>query len=101
MMMFDVDGRGAKIIDTTIEPVRNLVTRMEHRARNELQLGKQFSNAEVASGTANSTGVASLAWQTTTRISSITSFHQWFRRLGYPFEAEKPQKAPPQRRLIL
>jgi hypothetical protein len=52
----DVEARRGKvsvpgIVETTVEPIKNPVTGMDHRARIDLPMGKEFHLAEVASGT--------------------------------------------------
>jgi hypothetical protein len=63
----DVDGRKASLsvpgmIESTVEPIRNPVTKAEHRARIDLPFGKEFNLAEVASGTTKATGVVPLSF---------------------------------------
>ena len=48
------------VLETTIEPLKNIVTGAEHRARIELPDGKEFNLAEVASGTTKGTGAVAL-----------------------------------------
>jgi hypothetical protein len=57
----DVEARTARlavpgIVQTTLQPIRNKVTGALHRARIDLPFGKEFSLAEVASGTTHATG---------------------------------------------
>jgi hypothetical protein len=65
----DIDGRRGKlsvpgIVETTVEPIKNPVTGMEHRARIDLPMGKEFHLAEVASGTTQAkTGPIELAFE--------------------------------------
>jgi hypothetical protein len=52
----DVEARRAKvsvpgIVETTVEPIKNPVSGVDHRARIDLPMGKEFHLAEVASGT--------------------------------------------------
>ena len=48
------------MIDTEVEPLKNPVTGVEWRARIDLPNGKEFRQAEVASGTTKATGVVPL-----------------------------------------
>ena len=48
------------ILETTVEPLKNIVTGAEHRARIDLPSGKEFNLAEVASGTTKGTGAVPL-----------------------------------------
>ena len=48
------------VLETTIEPLKNIVTGAEHRARIDLPDGKEFNLAEVASGTTKGTGAVAL-----------------------------------------
>lgn len=64
-MEVDLDGRTATLsvaglIKTVVEPIKNPVTGAAHRARIELPMGKEFSLAEVASGTTAATGAVPL-----------------------------------------
>ncbi len=64
-LTMNVDGRTAQLrvpglLETTIEPIKNPVTGMEHRARIDLPFGKEFHHAEVASGTTKGTGAVRL-----------------------------------------
>ena len=64
-MTINVDGRTAKlripgVVETTIEPIKNPVTGLEHRARIDLPMGKEFNLAEVASGTTSGKGAVPL-----------------------------------------
>jgi hypothetical protein len=57
----DVEARTARlsvpgVLETTLQPIRNKVTGLLHRARIDLPFGKEFSLAEVASGTTRATG---------------------------------------------
>jgi hypothetical protein len=66
-LIADVEGRTARLsvpglIDTTVEPIRNPVTALEHRARIDLPFGKEFHHAEVASGTTSATGAVPLSF---------------------------------------
>ena len=66
-LAIDVDGRTARLvvpglIDTTVEPIKNPVTGMEHRARIDLPFGREFNQAEVASGTTSGRGAVSLSF---------------------------------------
>ena len=61
----DVDERTARLvvpgmIEGTMEPIRNPVTGNPHRARIDLPHGFEYTVAEVASGTAKTTGVIKL-----------------------------------------
>ena len=61
----DVDKRTARLrvpglLETTVEPIRNPVTGMEHRARIDLPMGKEYHLAEVASGTTEASGAVPL-----------------------------------------
>lgn len=62
---FDIEARSATlsvpgVVETTIEPIRNPVTGLEHRARIDLPAGKEFNLAEVASGTTRASGAVPL-----------------------------------------
>jgi hypothetical protein len=62
---FDLDGRRATltvpgVLDMQIEPIKNPVTGAEHRARIDLPMGKEFHQAEVASGTTSARGAIRL-----------------------------------------
>ena len=48
------------VLETTVEPLKNIVTGAEHRARIDLPDGKEFNLAEVASGTTKGTGAVAL-----------------------------------------
>ncbi len=48
------------VLETTVEPLKNIVTGAEHRARIDLPVGKEFKLAEVASGTTKGTGAVAL-----------------------------------------
>ena len=48
------------VLETTVEPLKNIVTGAEHRARIDLPAGKEFNLAEVASGTTKGTGAVAL-----------------------------------------
>ncbi len=48
------------VLETTVEPLKNIVTGAEHRARIDLPVGKEFNLAEVASGTTKGTGAVAL-----------------------------------------
>ena len=48
------------VLETTVEPLKNIVTGAEHRARIDLPNGKEFNLAEVASGTTKGTGAVAL-----------------------------------------
>jgi hypothetical protein len=57
----DVAARTARVsvpgvLESSLEPIRNKVTGALHRARIDLPLGKEFTLAEVASGTTRATG---------------------------------------------
>ena len=57
----DMSSRTARLrvpgmVDTTVETLKNPVTGAEHRARIDLPMGKEFRQAEVASGTTKATG---------------------------------------------
>jgi hypothetical protein len=57
----DVEARTARVrvpgvLDTRVEPIKNKVTGVLHRARIALPFGKEFTLAEVASGTTRATG---------------------------------------------
>jgi hypothetical protein len=61
----DISGRSGTlrvpgVIDVEIEPIRNPVTGAEHTAQISLPLGKEFTFAEVASGTTKGTGAVDL-----------------------------------------
>ncbi len=61
----DVKGRTARLtvpglIESTVEPIKNPVTGLDHTARIDLPFGKEFRLAEVASGTTRATGVVPL-----------------------------------------
>jgi len=55
---FSVDG----IIETTVEPIRNPITKQPHRARVVLPHGFEYIEAEFASSTARATGAVNLDW---------------------------------------
>ena len=64
-MTINVDGRMAQlkvpgILETTVEPIKNPVTGLEHRARIDLPFGKEFNLAVVASGTTSGKGAVRL-----------------------------------------
>lgn len=64
-LKIDVDGRTVQLrvpglIDTEVEALKNPVTGDEHRARIDLPFGKEFQQAEVASGTTKATGAVGL-----------------------------------------
>lgn len=64
-LCIDVESRKAKLrigelVQSDVEPIRNPVTGMEHRARIELPLGKEFNFAETASGTTHAKGAVPL-----------------------------------------
>ncbi len=66
-LAIDVEGRKARLvvpdlIDTTVEPILNPVTGLEHRARIDLPLGREFHHAEVASGTTTARGAVPLSF---------------------------------------
>ncbi len=48
------------VLHTAIEPLKNPVSGVEHRARIDLPFGKEFNIAEVASGTTKATGAVPL-----------------------------------------
>ncbi len=57
----DLEARTAHVkvpgvLETSLEPIKNKVTGALHRARIDLPFGKEFSLAEVASGTTRATG---------------------------------------------
>ncbi len=61
----DLKGRTAKLnvpglVDTAVEPLKNPVTGAEHQAQIGLPFGKEFHQAEVASGTTKATGTIAL-----------------------------------------
>ena len=61
----DMDNRVGKLIvpgvlETAMEPLKNIVTGAEHRARIDHPAGKEFNLAEVASGTTKGTGAVAL-----------------------------------------
>ncbi|MFQ5937151.1 MAG: DUF1326 domain-containing protein [Acidiferrobacterales bacterium] len=61
----DVAGRKAQLkvaglVEAGAEPLKNPVTGAEHRARIDLPFGKEFQQAEVASGTTKATGAVAL-----------------------------------------
>lgn len=67
-LTIDMDGREARlsvpgVVETTVAPIRNPVTGAEHRARIDLPMGKEFSLAEVASGSTSGTGAVKLAFE--------------------------------------
>jgi len=60
-LQVDLEARTAHVrvpgmLETTLEPIKNKVTGALHRARIDLPFGKEFSLAEVASGTTRATG---------------------------------------------
>ena len=64
-MKFDMENRTAQlsvpgILETTVEPIKNMVTGALHRARIDLPMGKEYNLAEVASGTTRATGTVPL-----------------------------------------
>ena len=64
----DMDGRTATlsvpgVLETAVEPVRNPVTGAEHRAQIGLPFGKEFHQAEVASGTTKGSGAVALGFE--------------------------------------
>lgn len=64
-LSIDVESRKAKLrigdlVQTDVEPIRNPVTGMEHRARIDLPFGKEFNLAETASGTTHAKGAVPL-----------------------------------------
>ena len=64
-LTIDIDNRVGKlsvpgVLETTLEPLKNIVTGAEHRARIDLPSGKEFNLAEVASGTTKATGAVPL-----------------------------------------
>ena len=66
-LVADLEARTAKLIvpgvlETTIEPIKNLVTGAVHRARIDLPFGKEFHSAEIASGTTTATGAVPLSF---------------------------------------
>jgi len=66
----DVEARTARVsvpdvIETTLQPIKNKVTGAVHRARIDLPLGKEFTLAEVASGTTRATGRIALEFTNT------------------------------------
>lgn len=61
----DIEGRTAHlrvpgILETTVEPIKNPVTGAAHRAQINLPYGKEFHQAEVASGTTRANGTVPL-----------------------------------------
>lgn len=61
----DLEGRTARlsvpgILNTTVEPLKNPVTGALWQARIDLPNGKEFGQAEVASGTTKATGTVPL-----------------------------------------
>jgi hypothetical protein len=67
-LSIDVEGRKVRLvvpdlIDTTVEPILNPVTGLEHRARIDLPFGREFTQAEVASGTTTATGPVALSFR--------------------------------------
>lgn len=48
------------VLETAVEPLRNVVSGAEHRARIDLSAGKEFNLAEVASGTTKGKGAVPL-----------------------------------------
>jgi hypothetical protein len=48
------------VLETAVEPLKNIVTGAEHRARIDLPVGKEFNLAEVASGATKGTGAVPL-----------------------------------------
>jgi hypothetical protein len=66
----DVEARTARlhvpgVLDTRLEPIKNKVTGALHRARIALPFGKEFTLAEVASGSTRATGNVPLAFTNT------------------------------------
>ena len=66
----DVEARTASlrvpgILDTRLEPIRNKVTGALHRARIALPFGKEFTLADVASGTTHASGKVPLEFTDT------------------------------------
>ena len=66
-LTIDVEGRTATlripgVLDSAVEPIRNPVTGMPHRARIDLPSGKEFHLAEVASGRTRATGKVPLSF---------------------------------------
>ena len=64
----DVEARTARlsipgVVESTAEPLKNPVTGAEHRARIDLPFGKEFTLAEVASGTTTATGAVPLEFR--------------------------------------
>jgi len=64
-MDVDMAGRTARlkipgILETAVEPLRNLVTGAEHKAQIGLPMGKEFRLAEVARGTTRASGAVPL-----------------------------------------
>jgi hypothetical protein len=66
----DVEARTARlhvpgVLDTRLEPIKNKMTGALHRARIALPFGKEFTLAEVASGSTRATGNVPLAFTNT------------------------------------
>ena len=64
-LSIDMENRVGKlsvpnVLESTIEPLRNIVTGAEHRARIDLPAGKEFRVAEVASGITKGVGAVAL-----------------------------------------
>ncbi len=53
------------LAESTVEPIRNPVTGLPHRARIDLPFGKEFQLAEVASGRTRATGAVALQLENT------------------------------------
>ena len=76
-MTINVDGRTAQlrvpgVLETTVEPIKNSVTNLEHRARIDLLFGKEFNLAQVASGTTSRKAAVRLDSPRSTLISCTT-----------------------------
>jgi hypothetical protein len=61
----DVERRTARltvpgVLDTAIEPIKNPVTGLDHRARIDMPMGREYHLAEVASGTTTARGAVKL-----------------------------------------
>lgn len=66
----DVEARTGSLqvpgmVETTVVPIRNPITGVEHRARIVLPNGMEFTEAEMASGTSKTTGAIELDLQQT------------------------------------
>jgi len=66
---FKVDG----VVDSRAEPIRNPVTKQEHRPKLSLRSGFEFLNAEFASSTTKTKGAIPLEWDG--RHAHLTMIH--------------------------